>query len=58
MVIGIAGLFDALLRYYDGIWIPTTWIWGFPYELLKSSFLFRNIGAKLLIASFLFVVFQ
>lgn len=34
IAIGVAGMLGALLRYYVGIWIPTTWIWGFPLGTL------------------------
>lgn len=41
MVIGIAGALGVLLRYYVGIWIPTSWILDFPL----GSLLINLVGS-------------
>ncbi|WP_237446641.1 fluoride efflux transporter FluC [Shimazuella alba] len=41
MVIGIAGALGVLLRYYVGIWIPTSWILNFPL----GSLLINLVGS-------------
>lgn len=38
-VIGIAGMIGALLRYYVGLWLPTSELGGFPVGTLLVNFL-------------------
>jgi len=38
VVVGIAGMVGALLRYYVGVSIPTAWLWGFPVGTLLVNF--------------------
>lgn len=38
VVVGIAGMLGALLRYYVGVWLPTASFFGFPLGTLVVNF--------------------
>jgi CrcB protein len=39
IIVGIAGIIGALLRYYLGLWVHQWWIYSFPFATLITNYL-------------------